>query len=68
MNKTVKALGLAILGLIIWSALVYIALAFLKAELNPFVWSEGVRGGMLLLIFCYVAFIPLIVMSLKDDM
>ncbi len=63
-----KALGLVFLGLIIWTGLVYIALAFLKAETNPFIWSQGVRGVMLFVIFCYVAFSPLMVISLKDEM
>ncbi|MEO8934675.1 MAG: hypothetical protein ABI295_10230 [Xanthomarina sp.] len=68
MNKTIKAVGLATLGLIIWSALAYMALAFLKAELNPFVWSQGARGAMLFIIFSYGCFSPLIVMSLKNEM
>jgi hypothetical protein len=68
MNKIVKALGFVSLGLIIWSVLVYIAIAFLKAEQNPFVWSQDARGGMLFLIFCYVCFIPLMVMMIKDEL
>lgn len=68
MNKTVKALGLFSLGLIIWSALTYIAIAFLKAETNPFVWSEAARGVMLFVIFCYLCFSPLMVMSVKDEL
>lgn len=68
MNKTVKALGLVSLGLIIWSALAYIAIAFLKAETNPFVWSQAARGAMLFVIFCYVCFSPLMVVSVKDEL
>jgi hypothetical protein len=68
MNKTLKALGLVSLGLIIWSALAYIAIAFLKAETNPFIWPESTRRGMLFLIFCYVAFIPVMVMFVKDEL
>ena len=67
MNKTLKAILLVFLGLIIWSGLVYIAIAFLKAELNPFNWSELTRGTMLFIIFCYIPFIPVMVMSLKDE-
>lgn len=66
-NKTIKALGLAILGLIFWSALVYIALAFLLVKLNPFIWPIEYRGFMLWLILCYIFFIPLIIKKLKDD-
>jgi hypothetical protein len=68
MNNTVKALGLVSLGLIIWSALAYIAIAFLKAETNPFIWSQDARGGMLFVIFCYVCFSPLMLMAVMDEL
>ena len=66
--KTLKALKLVFLGLIIWTALVYIAFAFLKAEANPFIWSENVRFAMLFLEFAYILFSPLMVMHLEDKM
>ena len=66
--KTLKALKLVFLGLIIWTALVYIAFAFLKAEANPFIWSENVRFAMLFMEFAYVLFSPLIVNHLEDKM
>jgi hypothetical protein len=68
MDKKVKALGLVSLGLIIWSALAYIAIAFLKVETNPSIWSEGERFWMLVVIFFYIAFIPLMVISVKDEL
>ena len=68
MNNTIKAVILVFLGLIIWTGFTYIAIAFLKAEINPFVWSQGARGGMLFVIFCYVCFSPLMVMSVKDEL
>ena len=68
MNKTLKALGLVFLGLIIWTGLVYIAFAFIKAELNPFIWEQLTREVMLLIIFFYIPFIPLFTMSLKDEL
>lgn len=68
MNKTFKALKLVFLGLIIWTALVYIAFAFLKAEANPFIWSENVRSAMLFMEFAYVLFSPFMVMALKEEM
>ena len=68
MNKTIKALKLVFLGLIIWTALNYIAFAFLKAEANPFIWSQTVRIGMLFLEFAYVLFSPFMVMALKEEM
>ena len=68
MSKTIKALKLVFLGLIIWTALNYIAFAFLKAEANPFIWSQTVRSGMLFLEFAYVLFSPMMVMALKEEM
>jgi len=65
MNKTVKALVLVFFGLLIWICVVYICLAFLKAELNPFAWSQKLRGAMLLVISLYVAFMPLMMGELK---
>lgn len=65
--KTLRALKLVFLGLIIWTALLYIAFAFLKAELNPFIWSENVRFTMLFFEFAYVLFSALIVMHLSDN-
>lgn len=67
MNKTMKSIALVFLGLIIWTGLAYIAFAFLKAEANPFVWSQGVRSGMLFVIFCYVCFSPAMVVILKGE-
>ena len=68
MSKTIKALKLVFLGLIIWTALNYIAFAFLKAEANPFIWSQNVRSAMLFMEFAYVLFSPLMVMHLEDKM
>jgi len=56
MRKEVKLLVLFLLGLIIWSALIYVGFAFYKAEINPFKWAESTRGGMMFLIFCYAPF------------
>ncbi len=66
--KTLKALKLVFLGLIIWTVLLYIAFAFLKAELNPFIWSQNIRFAMLFMEFAYVLFSPLMVMHLEDKM
>lgn len=68
MSKTFKALGLVFLGLIIWTALLYIGFAFLKAELNPFIWSQNVRFTMLFMEFAYVLFSPLMVSVFKEEM
>ena len=68
MSKTFKALGLVFLGLIIWTALLYIGFAFLKAELNPFIWSKNVRFTMMFMEFAYVLFSPLMVSVFKEEM
>lgn len=68
MNKILKALMLVFLGLLIWIGLVYIALAFIKAELNPFIWSQTTREIMLFIIFIYIPFTPVMTMSLKDEL
>lgn len=68
MNKTLKAIVLVILGLIVWTGLVYIAFAFLKVEVNPFTWEQSTRGWMLIFIFCYVAFIPEMTKALKGEL
>lgn len=65
MNKTLKASVLVFLGLLIWICITYITLAFLKAELNPFIWSQELRGTMLFCISVYFAFIPLMISELK---
>ena len=68
MNKTLKALLLVFLGLIVWTGFVYIAFAFIKAELNPFIWHESTRIGMLVITICYLPFIPVFTISLKDEL
>ena len=68
MNKTFKAIGIVFAATIIWSILVYIALAFLKAESNPFAWSEGHRFAMIFLIFCFAISTPLMVVAIKDEL
>jgi hypothetical protein len=64
MNKTIKELGLVFLGLIIWTALLYIGIAFIKAEFNPFIWSEDLRLATLFMEFAYFPFLPIIKVGL----
>ena len=59
MNKTIKAIGLVLLGLIIYSTFVYIAIAFVKAEANPFAWAQEARAGMVAFILIYFCFVSL---------
>jgi len=65
-KQTLKAIGIAFIGLLIWILLIYLAIAFYKAELNPFVWSQGVRGAFIYVTVCFLVFAPLIVNELKD--
>jgi hypothetical protein len=64
-KKTLKAIAIAFIGLLIWIGMIYIAFAFVNAELNPFVWSQGLRAAMVFTTVCYIAFAPLIVNELK---
>jgi hypothetical protein len=65
-KQTLKAIGIAFIGLLIWILLVYIAIAFYKAELNPFTWSQGVRAAFIYVTVCFLVFAPIIVNELKD--
>jgi hypothetical protein len=65
-QETLKAIGIAFIGLLIWILLIYIAIAFYKAELNPFAWSQGIRGAFIYITCCYLVFSPLIVNEFKD--
>jgi hypothetical protein len=65
-QETLKAIGIAFIGLLIWILLIYLAIAFVKAELNPFAWSQGVRGALIYVSFCYLVFSPLIISELQD--
>lgn len=43
-----------------FSVLVYISIAFVKAECNPFAWKWDDRLGMVFIIFCAACFAPAI--------
>ena len=66
MSKELKTLGIVLLGLFIWSSFSYTSMAFLEAEINPFVWSKSSRGVVVFLTLCYVVFIPAIVSNIYD--
>ena len=65
-KQTLKAFGIAFLGLLLFVGIVYISIAFIKAELNPFKWSEAIRTLAIFITCIYLAFAPLIVNELKD--
>jgi hypothetical protein len=65
-KQTLKAIGIVFIGLLIWIAFIYLGIAFIKVEANPFMWSERARGVMFLTNFMYLAGIPLFMHELKD--
>lgn len=67
-NKTLKATGIVFIGLLILIGFVYLAIAFIKAEANPFMWSQLWRCVMVSTCFCYLTFVPLMVSELKYDL
>lgn len=64
MNKTLKSLVLLFLGLLLCG--IYFVIALLRAELNPFIWPQEIRGAMLLCVCLYLVFIPLMMSDLED--
>jgi len=66
MIKTIKAIGIVTLGLLVWIGILYLGMAFIKAEPNFIKWSEPSRFIIAFMAFIYVMFLPLIVGELKD--
>jgi hypothetical protein len=67
MSKGMKAIVLALIGLVLWMIFVYLTFAFIKAEANPFLWKEELR-----ITFCFFSciclpFLPLIVYEVKHS-
>lgn len=67
-NKTLKAAGIVFIGLLILIVFVYLAIAFIKAEANPFMWSQLWRSVMVFTDVCFLIFAPLMVSELKYDL
>jgi hypothetical protein len=67
-SKTLKAIGIVFIGLLILMVVAYVAIAFIKAEANPFMWSQPWRVVMVSTCFCYLLFVPLMVSELKYDL
>lgn len=61
MKKTLKALLVFFIGLIIWSCIMYLLTAFVNAEINPFIWKQTERGACVALTFIYIVFSVLII-------
>ena len=67
-KETLKAFGIIFLGLLILMVVAYVAIAFIKAEANPFMWSQFWRGIMVFTGVCYLAFLPLMISELTYDL
>ena len=67
-KQTLKAIIIVFIGLLVWIGMNYIAIAFIKAEPNPFVWSQGWRSAMVFVSSMYLIWGPLSVNELKDKL
>lgn len=47
MKKTLLAIALVFIGLLIWAGLLYLGFAFVQAEVSPFAWPSETRAGMM---------------------
>jgi len=56
-----------ITGLIAWSMIVYLSIAFILAEINPFNWTQESRGLHVLFTFLYVVLSPILYFELKEE-
>ena len=66
-NKTLKAIGIVFLVFLIWNLFIYISIAFVKMELNPSMWSQGLRFAMIYFnCGIFLPFAPLMVNELKN--
>ena len=68
MKKIIKSIVIVVLGLILWSGLVLLGIAFVRAEMNPFCWSSEARGLMLFIVFIYITFSPLLFLQVLDEL
>ena len=55
-----------LIGLIIWIGFMYISIAFVKKETNPYMWPEDIRTLMMSFFFIYCIFFAVIVRELKN--
>jgi hypothetical protein len=68
MSKGMKAIVLALIGLVLWIIIAYSMVAFVQAKANPFQWSEGSRFGLCGMIILYIVSIPIIISEIKDQL
>jgi len=68
MKNTLKAIGIVFIGLLIWIVIIYTSIAFVKNEANPFMWKEALRFAMVFIACGYLAFTPLLINIIKDEL
>jgi len=59
--KLTKATLVVFLGLVLWVFMMYLAIAFIEAETNPFAWDKVERVIIMFMALCYLCFSPLFV-------
>jgi hypothetical protein len=62
-----KKVLIIIMGFLLWTAILYLAFAFVQAELNAVKWSKDARFGLAMLSLFYLAFIPTIYKTLSNE-
>jgi len=56
------------MGQLVWIAIIYIAIGFVKKELNPFNWAEALRFTMVFIACLYLPFTGLLINVIKDEL
>jgi DMSO/TMAO reductase YedYZ heme-binding membrane subunit len=68
MKKQSKALLITILGFIVFGALLYTGITFLKQQSDPALWGEVWRFVLLFLLLIYIIFSPVIYAITKEEL
>lgn len=66
MSKSIKAIIIVAIGLIIWTILVYAGIAFLNIEANPLKWVIMAKAFMLYGILVYILLSPLLTICINE--
>jgi hypothetical protein len=67
MGRFLKSVITVVIAWIILSCMFWLGIAFIKAELNPFLWKEELRVTLVFLILCITLFSPIVTQSLYDE-
>ena len=60
-----KKVFLILVGYVIWVALIYLYIAFIKADLNSFNWSQEARSVIPFLSVLYLIFAPIMAITIE---